>query len=235
MNCDEFRREILSIASGDVSGPEYREHMEACASCRGELEKARRLNGLLEETFQKLAPKAGFQERTAIRSLGLLEAARPRPYRFWLPWISAAAALLFAALSLVIALGLWSGLEALRDTLAREKEAAEKRQQELVQALLEEARRNVADEKPLQALVILNLLADHALSDEVLRLRARAHLANKDFEGAIADMKSLTEREKPSAEDRLLQSMILQEADRLQKAARMAPAAMEASQEEATR
>ena len=195
MNCDEFRREALFLASGEVDGPEFQEHLEACPGCRKELEKARDLHGLLKEAFDGLSPTEGFERRTAIRETHFPETTRKR--RAWFLWLSGAAAAFFAVLSLVLALELG-------------KKSAEFLEEELgalKASLLEEAQSRVDGKKPLEALAILNVLSEQAPSEEVLRLRARACLAIEDFTGVIADTTSLINEGKASAEDYLLRSL----------------------------
>jgi len=215
MNCEEFRKEVPFVASGESDAPEIREHLETCASCRDELEKARGFDGLLRDAFEGPVPGAGFEARVAVQALRGREAAPRAAVPSWIPWTCAAASFLFAVLTAILAISGWkrslesveAKLAALEVAVEEARKAAELEKDLLARTVIEEARRDLESQEPLRALPLLDLLAANSPSDEVLRLRARARLASGDMAGAIADTSALIEKGSASAEDYRLRGL----------------------------
>jgi len=214
MNCEEFRKEVLFFASGESEAPELREHFETCSSCRDEVEKARRFDGLLRSAFEGLAPGKGFEDRVAARALRGRDAGPAARLPSWIPWMCAAASFLLAALTTILAASAWkrssesvdARLAALGAKVEEARKEAEIEKELLARALLEDARRDVETQNPLRALPLLDHLAARSPSDEVFRLRAAARLASGDAEGAIADASALIEKGRASPEDYRIRS-----------------------------
>jgi hypothetical protein len=183
MNCEEFRKEVPFLASGEPEAPELREHLETCASCRDELEDARRFDGLLRGAFEGLAPGEGFEARVAAGALGEREATpkvkvptatvptatapiatAPRAaapaiaVRSWIPWSCAAASLLLAALTATLAVSGWKkSIESVEAKLAS------------LEAAVEEGTRAAVVEKDLLARALIEEARRDLEAQEPLR------------------------------------------------------------------
>lgn len=145
MKCEEFRPEIPFLASGETDGPEFQAHLAECPACRELLAEARRMDGLLRETFKALAPAAGLEERLSIPDLPPPATLAPRT-RVSIPWLAAAAALAAAAVLVTVSLVQTRGtierlegkIAALERSLAAERQMAAD-QDKLLRALVARA------------------------------------------------------------------------------------------------
>ncbi|MGH9848427.1 MAG: hypothetical protein ACREBD_01085 [Blastocatellia bacterium] len=118
MNCQEFERVIIELASGGLMDAEWRQnaqtHASACARCAARLEQERtlsaRLSAVAAAEARINAPDHIRQSLRAAFDTGIAPASAPAPafsaqnHRWWWGWAAA------AALLLAVTTVLWRGV-----------------------------------------------------------------------------------------------------------------------------